>query len=79
MHFITQYQRFNISNMVCTFDNKIEFFQDNYLDLLFKHQDIRISIFNGLFIVSCSNFILEYTNSIDSSASFLSKYFFNEQ
>lgn len=38
--FITQYQSFNMNSLVCAFCKKVRSFKGNYLDLLFKHQDI---------------------------------------
>lgn len=68
-----------MSGLICIFGKKVGSFRRNYLDLLFKHQDIGISTFTDLFNFSCNNFKLEQINSINFTVSFFLKLSFGEE
>lgn len=67
-----------MNNLVCIFGKKVETFKSNYLDLLFKHQNIRISLFTDLIYFSCSSFKLRQNNNIYFSISFSLKLSFSK-
>ncbi len=68
-----------MSSLVCVFDKGVKRYKSNYLDLSFEHQDVKVGTFTGFFDFSCNSFKLGQSNSIDFSASFLLKLFFDEQ
>lgn len=68
-----------MSGLVCAFGERMGSFEGNYLDLLFKHQDIGVGIFTCLFNFSYSSFKLGQNNNINLSVSFPLKIFFSEQ
>ena len=55
---VTQNQSLDINGLVCAFSKGVGSFGGNYLNLLFKHQDVRISTFTSTFNFSFSSFKL---------------------
>lgn len=64
-----------MNSLICAFGKKIQRLRSNYLDLLFKCQDIRVNIFTGLFNFNYGSFKFRQSDSIDINASFSLKLF----
>lgn len=78
MHYVIDL-RYDINSVVFAFCKERKSFKDNYLNLLFKHQDVSTSIFTNLFTSNNNSYKLRQNDIINFNVSFFSKHFVCKQ